>query len=149
MGKPGSVMIRKADAGDAVQLAALSEQLGYPAAPQQVTTRLEAILQSQTQVVFAACLSDGTVIGWIDVFIALRLESDPFAGIGGFVVDKHHRGSGAGRALLTAAENWARDHGIPKLRIRSRTARIDSHAVFEHLGFKKAKEQFVFDKQLG
>ena len=148
MGKPDIFTIRKAEQSDAQQLAALSEQLGYPAATQQIEVRLAAILDSEIQKVFVASLSDGTVIGWIDVFIALRLESDPFAEIGGFVVDEKYRGSGAGRALLTAAENWARDHGIHKLRIRSRMGRTDSHSVFEHLGFAKTKEQFVFDKPL-
>jgi N-acetylglutamate synthase-like GNAT family acetyltransferase len=102
MGRPDIFTIRKAEQSDAQQLAALSEQLGYPAATQQIEVRLAAIRDSEIQKVFVASLSDGMVIGWIDVFIALRLESDPFAEIGGFVVDEKYRGSGAGRALLTA-----------------------------------------------
>jgi len=82
------------------------------------------------------------------VFLAFRVESDPFAEIGGFVVTEQHRGRGIGRLLLVAAEDWAKNHGIKKLRVRTRSTRLDAQVFYERLGFSQTKEQPVLDKSI-
>ena len=85
-------------------------------------------------------------IGWIHFFGSVRVESDPFAEVGGLIVAENWRGRGAGAILLAAAENWARANGYRKLRIRSRIERTESHRIFERLGFRASKTQHVFDR---
>jgi GNAT superfamily N-acetyltransferase len=142
------VKIRNAVIDDAPALADLSTQLGYPTRALQSANRLDAILGSKEQVVLVACLSDGSVVGWVHVFLTLRIESDPFAEVGGFVVSEQHRGQGIGRSLLEEVEAWVIRHGIKNLRVRSRSTRIDAHAFYQRLGFTKTKNQTVFDKPI-
>lgn len=147
MVKMNTIKIRLADIGDASAIAELSGQLDYPTSIQQAEKRLRTILESKEHVVFAACAAE-EVVGWLHVFLAIRVESDPFAELGGFVVAKKHRRRGAGRRLLEAAEDWAVSHGVAKLRVRSRSSRLDARVFYENLGFSITKEQKVFDKLL-
>jgi len=142
------VDIRSATMDDSSALADLSTQLGYPTSPIQSANRLGVILDSNEHAILVACLADGTVVGWVHVFLALRVESDPFAEIGGFVVTEEFRSRGIGRCLLAAVEEWVIQRGITRLRIRSRSNRVDTHTFFERLGFSKSKQQHVFDKSL-
>ncbi len=140
--------IRQAKLNDASHLGKLSNQLGYPTSTRQSVKRLKFLLASKENVIFVSYIPDGKITGWIHAFLAHRLESDPFAEISGFVVDGAYRGSGAGKKLLSAVEKWVCNHNIFKLRIRSHIARKESHVVFDHLGFIKTKDQFVFDKKI-
>ena len=142
------VIIRDAVKEDLKSLAGLSKQLGYPNAGKIPADHLSMILASREHGVLAACTEEGRVIGWVHVFIALRVESAPFAEIGGFVVDEEYRGKGIGARLLDAAETWTRQNGILKLRVRSQSHRLDAHRFYERFGFSKSKEQFVYDKPI-
>lgn len=139
------VDIRSATPGDVDPLAELSTQLGYPSSVEQTAGRLAPILASDDHLVLVAESVDG-VVGWIHVFLALRVESGPFAEIGGFVVTETLRGQGIGRALLTAAEEWVRRRGVAKLRVRTRSTRHGAQAFYQRLGFAPTKEQQVLDK---
>jgi GNAT superfamily N-acetyltransferase len=97
--------------------------------------------------VFVACTA-GKVVGWVHVFLALRVESDQFAELGGFVVSRKYRRSGIGRQLLAAAEEWVVSRGVAKLRVRSRSDRNDARVFYEKLGFSTTKVQNVFDKPM-
>jgi len=145
-GRP--VHVRTAIAEDASDIRALSAQLGYPDPSSRTVGRLELILREKNHAVLVACLADESVVGWIHVFVAYRLESDAFAELGGFVVGENQRGRGIGRLLLLAAEHWVLERGLAKLRIRSRLERAEAHEFFKRLGFKVSKEQHVFDKKL-
>lgn len=142
------VTIRNATVDDGAAIAGLSAQLGYATSPIQSLDRLQVILDSNDHAVLVACLDDGVVSGWIHVFLAFRVESDPFAEIGGFVVEESLRGSGIGKRLLAAVEEWVRYRRLAKLRVRTQTYRTETHGFYLHLGFTKAKEQLVLDKQL-
>ena len=110
------VHLRRATIEDAPDIRALSAQLGYPDPSSRTVGRLEVILGEKDHAVLVACLADESVVGWIHVFVAHRLESDAFAELGGFVVAENQRGHGIGRLLLPAAEKWVLDQGLGKLR---------------------------------
>ena len=140
--------IRAAVEDDAASVALLSAQLGYPASTEETIERLAPILASDRNAVFVAERSDGLVVGWIHVFVARRVESGPFAELGGFVVQDGYRGRGIGRCMLAAAEAWALARGVRKLRVRTRTTRTAAPAFYRRLGFAWSKEQTVFDKRI-
>ena len=50
------------------------------------------------------------------------------------------QGSGAGRALLSAAEREARQLGLPALRLETRVELVENHARFRARGFEKTAE---------
>jgi len=143
-----AINIRLAAMDDSSALADLSTQLGYPTSPVQSANRLGVILDAKEHAILVACLDDGAVVGWLHVFLAFRVESDPFAEIGGFVVNEEFRRRGIGRSLLAAAEEWAIQRGIKKLRVRSRSNRTDTHTFYKRLGFSQSKQQHVFDQSL-
>lgn len=144
----GSIAVRRAVREDAPVLAELSSQLGYPTSEAESAERLRTLLRSADHAVFVACSPSGAVVGWVHVFLALRLESRPFAELGGFVVAEGHRRRGVGRKLLAAAQSWSQERGAGKLRVRSRVDRAAARAFYESRGFAATKRQQVFDKEI-
>lgn len=140
------VTIRKAKTEDAGEIARLSVQLGYPATTEQVHQRISRTANSQQDQVFVAVSEDDKVVGWIHVLVTMRLESEPFAEIGGIVVDADHRNQGIGKSLLRRTEHWATEKDLGRLRVRSRTSRDEAHRFFCGFGFKQLKIQHIFDK---
>jgi GNAT superfamily N-acetyltransferase len=91
---------------------------------------------------------DGSVIGWIHIFAAVRLGSEPFAEVGGLIVSEPCRGQGVGKSLFQKAEVWAGEKNLGFLRIRSRSFRSEAHRFYELLGCTPIKTQKVFSKEL-
>lgn len=135
--------IRTAREEDIEAIAVLSGELGYPASAEDVARRWSKIATASDQAVFVA-EEAGSVIGWIHVFVAYRLESGPFTEIGGLVVAETHRGRGIGRVLCEEASQWTQDQGFSALRVRTRVEREDTHRFYERVGFRRAKSQHVF-----
>ena len=144
---PDALHIRPAHPGDAPSLALLTGQLGYPATPEAIVGRLAWLAAEATQAVLVA-EAEGDVVGWAQVGRALSLESGEQAELVGLVVDEAWRGRGIGAALVAAAEAWARERGLPCLRVRSNVTREATHRFYRNLGFEEAKRQVVFRKAL-
>jgi hypothetical protein len=85
---------------DARDVADLCGQLGYPSSEGDVRSRLSSLLGEPEQGIFVAEAPDGKVVGWIHVLGTCLLESEPFAEIGGLVVDKDRRGTEAHQFYL-------------------------------------------------
>jgi GNAT superfamily N-acetyltransferase len=143
------IRIRRAQSGDAEPLADLSGELGYPAAGAAVAQRLAVLLDRGDHAVLVAEGAEGSVLGWVHVFVTHRLESPSFAELGGLVVSEGVRGRGIGRDLVVAAERWARGRGLTAIRVRSNVVREEAHAFYRRMGYETLKEQAVFRKILG
>ena len=88
--------------------------------------------------------ADGTVVGWLHAFLALRVGVAPFIEIGGLVVHDRYRRHGAGRLLVQASINWAASQGL-QVRVRSDTRRQTAHRFYQALGFTPLKQQQVYE----
>jgi GNAT superfamily N-acetyltransferase len=143
-----AVTIRAAIPGDAVRLADLCEQLGYPAAPADVHSRLEAFLQDEDHGLFVVEGPGGQVAGWVHVFVRRLLMVERHAQVGGLVVDESQRGRGLGRLLMEQAEGWARARGCEGLYVRSNVARERAHRLYRGLGYEQIKISRLFMKKL-
>lgn len=137
--------IRAAISGDAPALGLLATELGYPTDAAETGDRLGKVLDSDCHAVLVAETENPAIVGWIHVFGTVRVESDPFAELGGLVVAESWRARGVGAQLVASAERWALDNGYHKLRIRSRVERSEAHGFFERLGFSGCKTQRVFE----
>jgi GNAT superfamily N-acetyltransferase len=144
---PDVITVRRAAAADAPAITDLCEQLGYPATIDDVLIRLDIILSSPIQAALVA-QSGGRVIGWVHVVRVIFLESAPFGEIGGLVVDSRSRNLGAGRALMRAAEDWARGMGLSSIRLRSGSQRHEAHQFYRAIGYLETKTQITFSKNL-
>jgi GNAT superfamily N-acetyltransferase len=120
-------------ARDAGAVAALSGQLGYPSTPEQVEMHF----------------GNGKLLGCVHASGRRFLESDPYAEIGGMVVDAGNRRRGVGRALLLEAEKWARERGYTTMRIRSNMKRTEARPFYGRMGYQVIKSQYVFEKTVG
>jgi GNAT superfamily N-acetyltransferase len=138
--------IREATLQDAARLAGLSSQLAYPSTPDQIAARLPALQQSSEHAVFVAEAA-GEVVGFIHVQLRHALEHDTRAEVASLVVDEKVRSRGAGKALVQAAETWARQRGMKSVVVRSNVIRERAHAFYERLGYRHMKSQKFFRKQ--
>lgn len=142
-----SVLIRLADIRDAESLAELSGQLGYPSTESELVDRLTSILRRDDHLVLVA-EREAKIVGWLHAFMALWVESPPFAEIGGLVVARAERGHGIGRQLVLAATQWAHMKGVHAIRVRSNVVRKEAHDFYSHIGFRQLKAQTVFSMDI-
>lgn len=134
--------LRKASVDDAVAIADLAIQLGYPVTAIEIAARLSKLPEHSEAVVVATIA--GAVRAWMQVGVALSIESAPFAEIRGLVVDANLRSTGVGSQLVGFAQAWALTKKVASLRVRSNIVRSATHLFYERRGFVLSKEQKVF-----
>lgn len=139
------IALRPATLADADSIAILTAELGYTHDLAATRHRLQQLLPAAHELVLVA-EQQGVVIGWLHAHTGIALESGLKAEIIGLVVSAQHRRSGAGRALVRAAEAWAAERGAPVLVVRSNVRREESHRFYLALGFTHAKTQAVYQK---
>lgn len=143
----GDFSIREARPTDALDLARLAVQLGYPTTADQAARRATRILtRSGNRILVAE--AGGVVVGWIHVAESVTLESDPAAEIAGLVVDEAFRGAGVGARLVAEVEAWAAGQGYGRIRVRSNVKRNRARRFYERAGFTVTKRQRNFEKPL-
>lgn len=138
--------VRQIEARDAEAVALLIEQLGYRRSVESVSRWIEeAGSGRQAQIAFVACVQE-EVVGWVEVSIAHRLQSPPYALIGGLVVKDGFRGRGIGRRLCERAEAWGWQQ-VDTLRVTSRSTREDAHRFYSRAGYQRVKTSLVLEKK--
>ena len=148
MAKDRELKIRRAKHADAVRIAELSGQLGYPATSAQMRKRLLGIKPASQHAVFVADSPERGVIGWVHVSRQPLLEEEIRAEVNGLVVAEGQRSLGAGAQLLAAAEDWACKHGCKSMSVRSNVIRERAHQFYERHGYEHYKTQKSFRKSL-
>jgi GNAT superfamily N-acetyltransferase len=143
-----SVLIRRARSSDALRLAELSSELGYPATPAEIAGRLRRLKAASPNALFVAESPDAKVVGWAHVSVTHLLEAGTRAELNGLIVAEGERSLGAGARLLEAAEEWARKHGCPVMSVRSNVIRERAHKFYERQGYEHYKTQKAFRKAL-
>lgn len=141
------IFIREAQSADAESIAGLSQQLGYNMSVADTSMNLETIRQSGNDIAHVA-VHDDRIVGWIHVFLAVRLESACFCEIGGLVVHKQYRRMGIGNRLINHVQYWCISKQASMLRVRSNVKRVEAHQFYVRSGFEELKEQKVFEKNL-
>ncbi len=140
------MVVRPMIARDSRDVACLSDQLGYPSSASDIDKRIGTMNQGTHFGAFVAVATDGGIAGWIHVFGVRFLQEDGFAEISGLVVDANSRGQGVGKALLAAAEKWARENGYTGIYVRANTKRSQAPPFYEEMGYNILKTQYVFHK---
>lgn len=139
--------IRELTPDDAPAAAGLSAELGYPVSPVAMRERIGALSRQPDQIAYAACIAD-EIVGWIDLAIVRHLASEPRAEICGLVVTSDARSKGVGRLLVARAEEWALEHGVTEMLVRSQIKREDAHRFYLREGYLRTKTSAVFTKEL-
>ncbi|MEO7651345.1 MAG: GNAT family N-acetyltransferase [Bryobacteraceae bacterium] len=81
--------------------------------------------------------SDAALIGMVGFYRELRVKRRHTGGIWGMFVQAPYRGSGTGRALLTAALTRARAlHGLDSVHLSVATSQLAARSMYLRLGFR-------------
>ena len=137
------MIIRAPSASDASALGSLLGQLGYPADARDVPRRLTRLAERGRAVAFVAEV-DGKVVGvaTAHAFASIHAERD-VAWLTTLVVAQDARHRGVGRALVAAAEGWARTHDCQRLSVTTALHRDDAHAFYDRLGYQHSGRRYT------
>ncbi len=142
------IEIRPARLEDAVALAALTTQLGYPVTVEGIQRRVLSVLGLEQNVLLVSCNEHDQPVGWIHVGERRLLEADMYCEIMGLVIDAGHRREGRAARLVAAAERWAIERGHREIAVRSNVVRAESHPFYERIGYVRLKTQHAYRKEL-
>lgn len=121
---------------DANDLAELMTQLGYPAAPSDMPSRLGK-LTSDRDVLVIVAEQDRRVVGVASGHLLHSLhKTDVVAMLTVLAVHERARGMGIGRQLVARIEDWARSHGATTISLTSALRRTEAHAFYRTLGYE-------------
>lgn len=139
------ITIREARTSDGVALAELCTQLGYPTEPAAVPSRLDRLAADGNARVLVAQYGD-SIVGLTTIHLRYTMNHHaPIAQLTLLVVDETHRTLGAGRALVRAAETWARERGSERLVVTTALHRDVAHAFYERLGYVHTGRRYARD----
>lgn len=143
---PPPLMIRPIEIRDAAEVCLLTKQLGYKRSVDEILHWIHALKDRlSTQAAFVATLAD-EVVGWIEISIEHRLQSAPYALIGGLVVKDGFRNQRIGLRLCERAELWSWEAGVAAVRVTSRSTRLDAHRFYLNNGYRLTKVSHIFEK---
>jgi aminoglycoside 6'-N-acetyltransferase I len=146
--------IRKAEADEWAQL---RTRLWPRAAPQELAAEARAFLEGdETPMIAAAFVAreeeGAAAMGFLELAVrpfADGCESRPVAHVEGWYVEPAARSRGVGRALMSAAETWARERGFTELASDTEVENDVSLAAHLHFGFLETERLIKLRKPLG
>ena len=101
--------------------------------------------------VFVVARPEGGLCGYVEVGerpYAEGCDSSPVAYLESWWVDEELRGRGIGRALVAAAQGWARERGRTEIASDALIENGASHAAHRALGFEEVERIVCFRKPL-
>ena len=147
-----TITVRGAHDSDLDALISLLEEImahhGVPRPARGSLTRtLRSILTSDSHL-FLVAESGGSIIGMCAlVFTVSTWSAGPVCEIQDVIVTDESRGAGAGRLLLEAAEDVARERGCVRLFLHAEPANLGAHAFYRSLGLEE-KTSLHFERSL-
>ena len=118
----------------------------------QQVREMEEILASDTEEVFYAERPGGGLCGFVEAAIrpwAVGCEARPLGYVEGWYVDEDVRRQGVGRALVEAAEDWARSKGCRQMASDAELWNDVSHQAHGAIGYQETGRLVLFKKDLG
>ena len=138
------MQIRDVSLTDAEALSPLLAALGYPASPAMVRERLIALLHDDPTARVLVALQDDAVIGFVTLHATPVLHRPtPVARVTALVVSSALQGTGAGRALMAAAEGHFSEAGYGRVEVTSGPSHAPAHAFYRHLGYQDQGIRFA------
>jgi aminoglycoside 6'-N-acetyltransferase I len=109
------------------------------------------ILAADSEQAFVADRPDGGLCGFLEASIRSRAEGcdpPPVGYVEGWYVDPDVRRLGIGRALVEAAEAWARARGCRQMASDAELWNTDSHRAHAAIGYEETSRVVCFKKDL-
>ena len=135
--------VRQAGTGDAGDVAALLDVLGYPCTRDEAAERI-ALVQSDRRQVLLLAECEGRVQGLVAMETLYSVaHGSELARITALVVDPGCERRGVGRRLLREVEQRARQAGIARIEVTSNARRDSAHAFYRGCGYADGSLRFV------
>ena len=135
--------VRQAGPGDAGDVAALLDVLGYPCTRAEAAERI-ALVQSDRRQVLLLAECEGRVQGLVAMETLYSVaHGSELARITALVVDPACERRGVGRRLLREVEQRARQAGIARIEVTSNARRDSAHAFYRGCGYADGSLRFV------
>ena len=118
---------------------------------EQQVREMEENRSSEVDQVLVAERPDGGLCGFLEAAIRSRAngcDSTPVGYIEGWYVDEDARQQGVGRALVQAAEEWARSKGCRQMASDAELWNEVSHKAHGALGYQETGRVVTFEKDL-
>src|SRR5262245_43750871 len=136
--------VRPVRAADAPALAALLDELEFPASVETVERRLAALDRAGETALVAAL--GGEVLGLVTLHVTPVLHRPtPVGRMTALVVASRARGRGIGRRLVEAAEDRLARAGCALIEVTSNRRREEAHAFYARLGYAITSYRFKKD----
>lgn len=144
--------VRAAEARDAAEWLRMRNAL-WPADDhaEEIADHFRAGATNLLAIVFVAERRSGGLAGFLELGLrayAEGCESSPVPFIEGWYVDEDVRRSGIGRALVRAAEEWARAHGHREIASDVELANRPSQAAHRALGYEEVERIVCYRRDL-
>jgi GNAT superfamily N-acetyltransferase len=131
-----TLAIRDVAPPEAASLLPLLETLGYPSTEDVLRGRLQSMFDRDRSTRVIAATIDGTVVGFACLHETPVPHRPTAVGrITAIAVLPDTRGTGAGRALVEAAESHFVSRGIERLEVTSGENHKAAHPFYRHLGY--------------
>lgn len=105
-----------------------------------------ARLASDGQAQAFVAVARGEVVGMATVHLRYTLNhQSPIAQLTLLVVDEANRTRGVGRRLVSAAEEFAKEHGAKRINVTTALHRSDAHAFYEAIGYTQTGRRYGRD----
>lgn len=128
-------IIRKAQVSDCYDIYYINKtSLGYDYDCEKQKTKIEAVLNDDSQVIFVADIGN-KVVGYIHLTNYDVIYADNFKNCLGLAVDNEYKRKGIGSALLKQGEIWAKDNGAIGIRLCSGMEREKAHEFYLSQGY--------------
>jgi ribosomal protein S18 acetylase RimI-like enzyme len=145
---PAALATRDLLPADAAALLPLLDTLGYPTDAPTLEARLTAMLAQDPSARMIGVELEGALVGFACLHeTPVPHRPTPVGRITAIAVLPGTRGTGAGRALVEAAEAHFVARGIARLEVTSGDNHAAAHPFYRHLGY--ADQGIRFAKALG
>lgn len=136
--------IRPAAASDAAAISVLLGQLGYPAPPEDIPRRLEAVKNFSDAIAMVAEDSERGVVGIVTAHVFPTIHSGELrAWLTTIVVLDVARGEGIGSKLVSYVEDWAAARNVPRIAVTSGKQRERTHRFYQERGYEWTGLRFM------
>ena len=139
-----ALIIRDASPADAVALVPLLAALGYPANRETIRARLLDLQTTDPAGRTLVAESAGRLLGFATLHCTQTLHRPtPVGRITGLAVLPESRGSGTGRRLVEAAEEYFAGLAISRVEVTSGPRHQQAHPFYRHLGYEDQGIRFA------
>jgi aminoglycoside 6'-N-acetyltransferase I len=150
--REAAMSVRPYQAGDWQEWLRMSLALFPQHSADELAAGMRAHLARPDAEVFLVERDDSSIAGFVEVDerpYADGCDTSPVAYVEAWYVDPDVRRKGYGRALLDAAEDWARARGRTEIASDSQLENLVSHAAHRRAGYEEVDRVVQFRKTLG